>query len=157
MSPDDLVAIESIRQLKGRYFQLMDQKRWDEWAMVFCEDCTIDSTQDAAPLLHGRQAFLDFLPPLLEGVKTVHHGHTPVIEILGPDRARATWSMEDMLWFPPGGDRHHLWGVGFYFEQYRRDPDGEWRILEMKLRRVRVEVDGVEVFAPDTPPRPDDD
>ena len=90
-------------------------------------------------------------------MKTVHHGHTPVIEILGPDRARATWSMEDMLWFPPGGDRHHLWGVGFYFEQYRRDPDGEWRILEMKLRRVRVEVDGVEVFAPDTPPRPDDD
>ncbi|MEZ4290665.1 MAG: nuclear transport factor 2 family protein [Myxococcota bacterium] len=54
-----------------------------------------------------------------------HHGHTPVIGILDPDRARATWSMEDMLWFPPGGDRHHLWGVGFYFERYQRDPDGD--------------------------------
>ena len=32
MTPDDLVEIEQIRQLKARYFRLMDQKKWDEWA-----------------------------------------------------------------------------------------------------------------------------
>ena len=32
MTADDLVEIERIKQLKARYFLLMDQKRWDEWA-----------------------------------------------------------------------------------------------------------------------------
>ena len=153
MTPEDLVEIERIKQLKARYFMLMDQKRWDEWGDVFCEDCTIDSTQDGAPLLHGRQAFVDFLPPILEGVKTCHQGHTPIITLTGPDTATGTWAMEDMLWFPPGGDREKLWGVGWYFERYRKDADGAWRIFELKLRRIRVEVDGKEIFGPDTPPR----
>jgi hypothetical protein len=56
--------------------------------------------------------------------------------------------MEDNLWFPEGSDRRHLWGTGWYFEKYRKDPDGEWRILELKLRRIRVEVDGIEIFPP---------
>jgi len=30
MTPEDLVEIEQIRQLKARYFRLMDQKKWDE-------------------------------------------------------------------------------------------------------------------------------
>lgn len=148
MTPDDLVAIEEIRQLKARYFFLMDQKRWDEWALVFCEDALIDATQDGAPLFESRQAFRDFLPPLLEGVKTVHHGHMPMIELTGPTTATGTWSMEDMLFFPEGGPRRMLWGKGWYFEKYRKDPDGHWRIREMKLRRIRVEVDGEEVFPP---------
>lgn len=148
MTPADLVDIEKIRQLKARYFLLMDQKRWDEWAMVFCEDAIIDSTQDGAPLLESRQAFRDFLPPLLEGVKTVHHGHMPIIEITGPTSATGTWAMEDMLFFPEGSERRKLWGKGWYFEKYRKDGDDEWRIAEMKLRRIRVEVDGLEVFPP---------
>ena len=148
MRPQDLVEIEQIRQLKARYFLLMDQKRWSEWAEVFCEEVVIDTTQDAAPILYGRQAFLDFLPPILEGVKTVHHGHSPIIELTGPDSATGTWAMEDNLWFPEGSDRRHLWGTGWYFEKYRKDPDGEWRILELKLRRIRVEVDGSEIFPP---------
>src|SRR5262245_37696101 len=34
----ELVEIEEIKQLKARYFRLMDEKRWDEWAEVFAED-----------------------------------------------------------------------------------------------------------------------
>ena len=150
MIHEDLLAIEEIRQLKARYFFLMDQKRWDEWALVFCEDALIDSTQDGAPLLESRQAFRDFLPPLLENVKTVHHGHMPIIEITSPTTATGTWSMEDMLFFPPESPRRKLWGKGWYFEKYRKDPDGRWRIREMKLRRIRVEVDGIEIFPTDT-------
>jgi len=33
-------AIEQLKQLKARYFRLMDQKRWDEWQEVFTEDVT---------------------------------------------------------------------------------------------------------------------
>jgi len=146
MTADDLIAIEEIRQLKARYFFLMDQKRWKEWALVFCEDVRIDTTQDNAPLIEGRQAMFEFLPPILEGVKTVHHGHMPMIEIQSLTSAIGTWAMEDMLFFPEGSPRRKLWGKGWYFEKYRKDPDGQWRILEMKLRRIRVEVDGIEIF-----------
>ncbi len=149
MSPEDLVEVEKIKQLKARYFQLLDQKRWDEWQMVFCEDCVIDTTQetDDTPILHGRRAFYELLPPVLEGVKTVHHGHMPQIELTSSTTASGTWSMEDHLWWPPekmGG--RYMWGKGWYFEKYRLDPDGEWRILELKLRRIRVEIDGKQVF-----------
>ena len=61
MTADDLVEIERIKQLKARYFLLMDQKRWDEWADVFCEDVTIDTREEGTPLIHGRD---DAITPL---------------------------------------------------------------------------------------------
>ena len=148
MTVEDLRAIEEIRQLKARDFHLMDRKRWDEWADVFCEDVLVDTTQEGSPLLEGRQAFVDFLPPILEGVKTVHHGHASEIQLTGPASATGTWSMEDHLWWPHEQGGRHLWGTGFYFEKYRKDDDGKWRILEMKLQRIRTEVDGQQVFPP---------
>ena len=39
MELTDLLEIEQIKQLKARYFRLMDQKRWDEFAQLFTEDC----------------------------------------------------------------------------------------------------------------------
>ena len=149
MTPEDLVEIEQIRQLKARYFRLMDQKDWDAWAQVFCEDVVIDTKHEGSPLIHGRQAFYEYLPPILEGVKTVHHGHMSEIELTSPTTATGVWSMEDMLWWPPEQGGRHLWGKGWYFEQYRKEADGEWRILELKLRRIRVEVDGQQVFPPE--------
>lgn len=142
MTPQDLVEIEKIRQLKARYFRMLDQKAWGEWEQLFCEDVTIDTTQEGSPLLHGRKAFREYLSPILEGVKTVHHGHMSEVEITGPNSARGIWSMEDMLWWPEEAGGAHLWGTGWYHEKYRRDPDGEWRILELVLRRIRVEVNG---------------
>lgn len=144
-----LVAIEAIRQLKARYFHLMDQKRWGEWGEVFCEDVVVDTTQEGSPMIHGRQAFLDFLVPILEDVKTVHHGHAAEIVITGPDTAEATWSMEDHLWWPAEQGGRHLWGTGFYHEKYRRGDDAVWRIQELVLRRIRTEVDGAQVFPPE--------
>lgn len=142
MTPADLVDIEKIRQLKARYFRTMDQKAWDDWEQVFCEDVTIDTTQDGSPILHGRKAFREFLPPILENVTTVHHGHTSEIELTGPDTARGIWAMEDMLWWSEEAGGAHLWGTGWYYEKYRRDPDGEWRIFELVLKRARVELNG---------------
>ena len=151
MTPDDLVEIEKIKQLKARYCLLMDQKRWDEWAQVFTEDVVIDTREEGTPLIHGRQAFRDFLPPILENVKTCHQGHTPIITLTAPDHADGIWAMEDMLWWPKGSPFEHLWGLGWYEDTYRKEADGEWRIEHMKLRRIRVEMDGVEAGAGDRP------
>ena len=149
MTPEDLVDIECIRQLKARYFRLLDQKAWDEWVGVFCEDVVIDTSQEGSPIIHGREAFREYLAPILEGVKTVHHGHMSEIEITGPGRARGTWAMEDMLWWPASAGGNHLWGTGWYFEEYRREADGQWRIQALTLRRIRTEVNGKQVFPPE--------
>lgn len=148
MKPEDLVEIERIRQLKARYFRLMDAKQWDEWRDVFCEAVIVDHTM-GAPLIEGRDAFVDFLRPILQHVKTAHHGHMPEIELTGPATATGIWAMEDMLWWPPEQGGRHLWGQGWYFEQYRKEADGEWRIARLELRRIRVEIDGKQAFPPE--------
>lgn len=148
MTQNDLVEIEQIRQLKARYFRSMDQKKWDQWEQVFCEDAVFDFTAEGAEPIHGRSAFREYLPPILEGVKTVHHGHMSEIAITGETTATGIWSMEDMLWWPESQGGAHLWGMGWYYEKYRKDDDGQWRILELVLKRIKVEIDGVQTYPP---------
>lgn len=147
MKTEDLLEIEEIRQLKARYFRAMDQKDWDTWEQVFTEDVKLDFTSEGSPMMYGRDNFREYLPPILEGVKTVHHGHMSEIKIDG-DTATGIWSMEDMLWWPQDQGGAHLWGMGWYYESYRKCDDGQWRIAEMELRRIKVEVDGVQTFPP---------
>lgn len=148
MDLDDLVAVERIQQLKARYFRLMDEKRWDEWRDVFTEDVVIDTSDDAPGMepIVGRDTFVDFLAPMLEGVITCHHGHTPEIEITGPATATGVWAMEDHLVWPPEAGMGELRGSGWYHEQYRRGVDGQWRIESMTLRRIHVALNGQQTF-----------
>ncbi|HZA87575.1 MAG TPA: nuclear transport factor 2 family protein, partial [Acidimicrobiales bacterium] len=60
MTPDDLVEIEQIHQLKYRYVRLLDQKRWDELAELFVDDATA-SYGGGAHQLAGRDAIMGFL------------------------------------------------------------------------------------------------
>jgi ketosteroid isomerase-like protein len=147
MKPEDLVEIERIRRLKARYFRLMDAKQWEEWKDVFCEGVVI--VTPPAPQIEGRDAFLDFLRPILSDVKTVHHGHMSEIELTGSATATGIWSMEDMLWWPADQGGRRLWGSGWYYEQYRKESDGAWRIARLELRRIRVEIDGKQAFPPE--------
>jgi len=144
---EDLIEIEQIRQLKARYFRAMDQKNWDEWESVFTEDAVFDFSAEGSPLITGRATFREYLLPILERVKTVHHGHMSEIEING-DTATGIWSMEDMLWWPEDQGGAHLWGMGWYYEKYRKDSDGRWSIAELTLKRIKVEVDGVQTYPP---------
>ena len=43
MDASRLADLEEIKQLKARYFRLMDTKQWDAWGDVFSEDCSMDS------------------------------------------------------------------------------------------------------------------
>ena len=146
MQPEDLVEIERIRQLKARYFRLMDSKQWEAWKDVFCEGVVIDTP--GAPPIEGRDAFVHFLRPILQNVTTAHHGHMSEITLTSPATATGIWSMEDMLWWPPDQGGRRLWGLGWYFEEYRKEVDGEWRIARLELRRIRVEIDGEQTFPP---------
>ncbi len=142
-----LSDVEAIRQLKARYFRLLDSKRWDEWRDVFTDDVstwTPDDTGAEEPMI-GRDPFVDGLKAILHDVITVHHGHMSEIDVDG-DTAAGVWSMEDDLWWPPDSGIGHLRGAGWYEERYRRCDDGEWRISSMRLRRIRIEIDGAVIF-----------
>ena len=134
-----LCDIEAIKQLKARYFRLMDQKKWDEWAMVFAKDAHLVVPEGGVDE-RGRTAVVASVSGVLEGVRTVHHGHMPEIEITGADTARGTWAMFDYVEFPSNakGERLGLQGYGHYTEQYVRE-DGEWRIASLHLSRLRID------------------
>ena len=147
VTPEELADVEAIRQLKARYFRLMDQKQWDAWKDVFAADVEIrtpDDTGDATPII-GRDTFVDGLRTMIESVPTVHHGHMAEISVDG-DTATGIWSMEDHLWWPPESGLGHMWGTGWYEETYRREADGTWRIATLYLRRIRVEANGSQIF-----------
>jgi hypothetical protein len=144
MTEADLVQqlwdIEQIKQLKARYFRLLDTKAWDKWAELFTLDAELEfpvATEEGRPrVLRGRDE-LRAGPAQGHGPEavTVHHGHTPEIEILPDGTARGIWAMYDFVDRP--GDRRR--GYGHYHEVYVKGDDGRWRIHRSRLVRLRVD------------------
>jgi len=127
--------IEAIKQLKARYFRLMDTKDWEGLAAVFTDDVLVDMTGEGGAVTHGPHEFVRVLREHIEEVTTVHHGHTPEVEITSATTANGVWAMEDRLWWSPGGPVRHLHGFGHYHETYEKTADG-WRIKAMTLTRL---------------------
>jgi hypothetical protein len=149
MTLQDLADIEAIKQLKARYFRLMDQKRWAEWGDVFAEDAEIDVTGDAPDArASGREQIVAFVSGAVGAAITVHHGHMPEIEIVSPGRARGVWAMEDHLEFPGDPPAFTVNGRGHYHEEYEKGADGKWRIKRLKLTRLWLEHGGRRAIPP---------
>ncbi len=136
----DLRNIEQIKQLKARYFRFLDEHRWGEWRGLFTDDVQVivdrDPTGADPQRFDGVDDFVGRVSATLEGVSHVHHGHMPEITLEGEDHASGIWAMLDHLVHP---DRV-IDGYGHYREQYRRGPDGAWRIARLHLTRLRVEI-----------------
>lgn len=142
-SPDDLVSIEKIKQLKARYFRLLDTQQWTDWGEVFTEGAVMDVSDDTGSqetgLVRGRARIVKAVSGMLTGARTIHHGHTPEIEITDADRASGIWAMRDTVDFAPEGEASRgISGAGWYHEKYERD-HGLWRISSMRLERLRVD------------------
>jgi SnoaL-like domain len=139
VNTDTLAAIEEIKQLKARYFRLLDTKQWDEWATVFTADLDawIEDTGDIN--YSNRDQFVAFVRGILADAETVHHGHMPEIDVTGPDTARGTWAMFDYVKLTGPERPLELKGYGHYHEEYRRGTDGRWRISSLRLHRLHVD------------------
>ncbi|NNE73507.1 MAG: nuclear transport factor 2 family protein [Acidimicrobiales bacterium] len=147
METQELAPIEAIKQLKARYFRLMDQKRWDEWVEVFTPDVHIDTSDDGGPdfVLDGRDVFRAKLQPMIATAVTTHHGHMPEITLTGPTTATGVWAMFDHVLWPDGGFGE-LIGSGWYEEEYRYTDGVGWQISTMVLRRNRVVLGGKQII-----------
>jgi uncharacterized protein (TIGR02246 family) len=132
MEAAHLVDIEEIKQLKARYFRLMDTGQWEAWAEVFAEDASLRWGPEEGAIVHGRDRIVKSVRRILKDAVTVHHGHMPEIEILSSDRARGIWSMFDHVDTP----EFELRGFGHYEEEYVKR-DGRWVIHRLVLTRLR--------------------
>ena len=127
--------IEAIKQLKGRYCRTMDTKDWVGMRQVFADDVEMDTTASGGGVMRGADDFMAFLSETLGDVVTVHHCHTPEIDLTSATTATAVWAMEDMLRWPTGMELH---GYGHYHETYEKI-DGRWRITRSELTRLRMD------------------
>jgi hypothetical protein len=127
--------IEAIRQLKARYFRLMDTKDWDALAQVFATDVVIDVTGEGGGVTNGVSEYIPFLRANIENIITVHHGHMPEIALTSPTTATGVWALEDQLWWPEGGPLKHMHGYGHYHETYEKQ-GATWRIKTMTITRL---------------------
>jgi hypothetical protein len=127
--------IEAIKQVKARYFRMIDTKDWDGLSTVFAADAVVDVTGEGGGITHSLAEFVPRLRELIGPVTTVHHGHMPEIELTSPTAARGVWSMEDELWWPDGYPLRYMHGYGHYHETYEKTDMG-WRIKTMTLTRL---------------------
>ena len=118
---DDL---NDLRRLKYRYLRTLDLKLWDDFADTLAAD--IQASYGTRLSFDGRDAVVDFmrtsLPPT---IITVHQCHHPELTVDG-DTATGIWYLEDKVIITE--HRMLLTGAAFYEDEYRRDPDGVWRI-----------------------------
>jgi uncharacterized protein (TIGR02246 family) len=129
-----LADIEAIKQLRGRYSRAVDTKDWELFGDSLTEDARLDSD---GGLREGRDAIVAAVSAALATATTVHHQHTPEIEITGPDSATGIWAMDDLVHI----GTFVLRGFGHYTEEYERTPEG-WKIKRSTQTRLHTETEG---------------
>jgi hypothetical protein len=139
MTPDDLVEIEQIHQLKYRYVRLLDLKRWDELAELFVGDATA-GYGGGSHQLAGRDEIMGFLRGALSDTSmlTSHKVHHPEITLTGTDTAIGVWALDDVVVLSDAGLT--IRGASYYDDRYVR-VDGAWRFAHTGYRRVYEEIE----------------
>lgn len=125
--------VEAICRLKYRYVRLLDTKQWDEFGECFAPDATADY---AGLTFEGPAAVVDYMRANLgEGTITMHHVHSPEIDLdpADPDRATGRWYLHDKVIVE--AFRFALEGAAFYEDRYVRTADG-WRIAHTGYART---------------------
>jgi hypothetical protein len=129
-----MVALEEIFRLKGRRDRALDTKDWETYIALHVPE-HISENEGETPR-HGTRENAEGVARILEGIRTVHHSHTPEITIESPTTARGVWGMEDIL-VDEVSKRLLLHGFGFYHERYEKR-DGQWLFCWRQLRRTLV-------------------
>ena len=135
----ELLDREAIKELKARYFRLLDAQDWDGFRQCFIEDAEFDV--QGREFIVGAEAYVSEAQRVMRGARTLHQGHMPELTIDGPTEAHGQWLLADYLEWPADpdtGERQGMKGYWRYDETYRK-LDGEWRIATLRLRPLRID------------------
>ena len=130
----ELADIEAIKQLKARYFRLMDGKKWADFGEVFAREAVIQGGEQE---IVGRRAIVEFVSMMSDGVRSAHQGFLPEIEIVGPGQANGVWAMSDYYELRSTEPLVGFTGYGHYEDCYTFE-DGAWRIASSRLTRIKI-------------------
>lgn len=150
---DAVLALEEIKAVFAKRLRVMDAKQWDQYPTCHTDDVVSETygglprefqpqTDGASNRVVGPEAVTQAISGFLDGpvsITSVHHGHTPEIELTSAVTARGVWAMEDHLWWHDGEREQSLHGYGHYHEEYRC-VDGNWLISYRSLSRLRVDA-----------------
>jgi hypothetical protein len=138
MTPDDLVQVEAIKQLKYRYIRFLDQKRWDDFAEILAPEA-VAAYSGGKYTFEGRDAIIDFLRRSM-GATTFHSSHKvhhPEIVLVSPISATGTWALDDTVIMTDF--ELTVRGAAYYEDTYEK-VDGRWRILTTGYKRLYEEI-----------------
>jgi len=130
-----LLNLEELRALKARYCRYVDTKQWDAWRGIFTEDVVFAGLSAPFATL---DEFIETQRCRLGDAVSVHHCHTPELELTGPQTAKGLWAMCDYVEYPWQAERRGFVGYGFYDEEYRLE-EGEWKISRLRMERLRID------------------
>ncbi len=142
MTPEDLLTLREIEQLKYRYLRTLDLKDWERFAEVFEPDAT---GSYGAGLEFGSAAeIVAFMRESLgPDIITVHQVHHPEIALSAAgeapgERSRrtavGTWMLMDRVIAVSHGVL--IDGASVYRDEYRCGTDGRWRIARTGYERI---------------------
>lgn len=139
MTPEDLVEIRAIEQLKYRYLRHLDLKEFDELGRLLTDDATA-SYGGGAYRFEGRASIVKFLQDNLSRTRmlTSHKVHQPEIELIGDADATGIWALEDRVVDTELGVT--IRGAAYYDDTYVK-VGGVWLISHTGYRRVFEELE----------------
>lgn len=127
--------IESIKQLKYRYFRFLDQKKMDDLEQLLLPDCSADY-HNGHYSYPNREKLMEFLRDgcgRRDLLLTMHQGHHPEIELISETEATGIWYLQDIVINLRTEQR--LEGNGFYEDRYRK-VDGNWKFAHTGYKRT---------------------
>lgn len=134
-----LVEIAAIKHMKARRDYALDTKDWATYAALHANHHY--SHNYGEERREGGKANAEWVAAQLNDKITVHHSHSPVIELTSRTTATATWGMEDnIFWIKEDGSEGWLQGFGFYHETYEKI-DGQWLFTSRSLKRQKIVID----------------
>lgn len=138
MTPEDLVEIEQIKQLKYRYLRCLDQKLWDELEGCFTPDAGA-SYGGGAYVFDGRAQIMEFLRTSMGSptMLTSHRCGHPEIALQNDETAGGIWAMQDVVILTDLDLT--IQGAAFYADRYVRS-DGAWLIDHTSYKRTYEEM-----------------
>ncbi len=138
MTPNDLVELELIKQLKYKYMRCLDQKLWDEISDCFTEDaqCSYSGGKYA---FAGRDNIVTFFRQAMDrkSFLSSHRVHQPEIELTSATTATAIWALEDYVVDTERDVTIH--GAAFYRDEYVK-VGGAWKLHRTGYDRTFEEV-----------------
>lgn len=138
MTPDDLVEVHLIQQLKHAYCRCVDTKAYDELATLFVDDGSA-SYGGGAITLTGRAAIVDYLTKAMgsPSMLTSHIAAMPEITLTSATTATGVWALRDVVILKDLGLA--IRGASYYDDRYVRTAGG-WRIQHTGYRRLYEEI-----------------